>query len=63
MIKIKTWLDSGANCESRYEATFEIDEAEWLAMSEFEQEELAKEYAWNRMDWGYEVIEETAKHD
>jgi hypothetical protein len=63
MITVKTWLDSGANCESRYEVVFEVDKHEWLDMNEQEQEEYAKDYAWNRMDWGHEVVEETFKHD
>jgi hypothetical protein len=57
MITVKTWLDSGANCQSRYQVTFEVDESEWLDMNELEQEEYAKDYAWNRMDWGYEVVD------
>ena len=56
-ITIKTWLDSGANIHSSYKTEFEIDEDDWNSMSEEEKEECAKEYAWNRMDWGWEVKE------
>lgn len=56
MLKIKAWLDSGANVYSCREVVFEVDEHEWLAMDEQEQELYAKDYAWNRMDWGYEVV-------
>ena len=55
MIKIKAWLDSGANIHSCRETEFEIDEAEWSAMSEDEKDEYAKEVAWDRMDWGWVV--------
>jgi hypothetical protein len=58
MITIKTWLDSGANIHSRRETEFEIDEAEWSAMSEEERDEYAKEVAWDRMDWGWVIKEE-----
>ncbi len=59
MITIKAWLDSGANIHSCRWTEFEIDEAEWSAMSEEERDEHAKEYAWDRMDWGW-VIKEQA---
>lgn len=55
MITIKTWLDSGANHQSSYEAEFEIEEAEWNAMSEEEKDEYAKDYAWDQMDWGWKI--------
>lgn len=55
MITIKAWLDSGANHQSTYWVEFEIDEAEWSAMSEDERDEYAKDHAWDRMDWGWVV--------
>jgi hypothetical protein len=55
MIKIKAWLDSGANVHSCRWTDFEIEEAEWSAMSEDERDEYAKEVAWDRMDWGWIV--------
>lgn len=51
---IRAWLDSGANIQSRYSVTFEVDAKEWDAMSEEEKDEFAKEHAWQRMDWGWE---------
>ena len=54
-ITIKAWLDSGANHQSAYEVEFEIDELEWNAMSEDERDEYAKDYAWERMDWGWAI--------
>ena len=56
-ITIKTWLDSGANAQSTYWSEFEIEEAEWSAMSEEEREQYAKDYAWDRMDWGWVIKE------
>jgi hypothetical protein len=58
-ITIEAWLDSGANEESTYWVEFEVDEAEWSAMSEEERDEYAKEYAWGRMDWGWTVKEKS----
>jgi hypothetical protein len=58
MIKIKAWLDSGANVHSCRWTDFEIEEAEWIAMSEDERDEYAKEVAWDRMDWGWVVEDE-----
>jgi hypothetical protein len=57
MKTIKCWLDSGANIHSRYETEFEIEDDEWEAMPEEDKEELVKEYAWERMDWGWEEAE------
>jgi hypothetical protein len=54
-ITIKVWLDSGANIHSCYKTEFEIDKAEWDAMSEEEKEECAKEYAFDHMDWGWKI--------
>lgn len=55
----EAWLDSGANHESSYETEFEIEEVEWSAMSEKERDEYAKDYAWERMDWGGVIKENT----
>jgi hypothetical protein len=60
-LKIKAWLDSGANHDSSFEAEFEIDEGEWNLMSEEDKDAYAKEYAWDRMDWGWVVKEEDAQ--
>lgn len=57
MITIKFWLDSGANIHSKYEDEFEIDAEEWAGMTEEEKDEYAKQYAWDRMDWGWEEAE------
>ena len=59
IITIKTWLDSGANHDSSYETEFEIEEAEWKTMTEKERDEYAKDCAWERMDWGWVIKENT----
>ena len=59
IITIRTWLDSGANIHSCYKTEFEIDEAEWDAMCEEEKEDYAREYAWDRMGWGWAIKENT----
>lgn len=60
-MKFKVWLDSGANIHSRYEQEIEIDdmsEEEFNSMSDEEKDEMFKEYAWSRMDWGWVQVEE-----
>lgn len=59
--KFKVWLDSGANHVSRreQEITLEdigISDEEWDAMAEEKQEDVMKEIAWDRMDWGYAEV-------
>ena len=59
--KFKVWLDSGANHASCREQTvtleeLNISEAEWESMTEEDQEEIMKQIAWDRMDWGYAEV-------
>jgi hypothetical protein len=54
-IKVKAWLDSGANHASTYWTEFEVNKDDWERMTEKEKEEYAKDYAWDRMDWGFFV--------
>lgn len=59
--RFKVYLDSGANIHSRYEAEVDLDEFgiesdEWDEMSEKERDEVMKEVAWERMEWGYNEI-------
>ena len=58
-ITIKVWLDSGANAYSCYKSEFEIEKAEWDALSEEDKEAYAKDYAWDRVDWGFKEEEKT----
>ncbi len=56
-IKIKAWLDSGADADSKYQTEFEVDAEEWAAMTEEEKDEYAKDHAWEKMEWGWEKVE------
>lgn len=61
--KIKWYCDSGANAFSRNEGevTFselDIPEDEWGEMTEKEQEAIMREYAWQSLDWGWEVVDD-----
>jgi len=56
--KIKFYLDSGANIHSEYSVklTFKeigVTEEEWDSMNEIEKEEIARDIAWQRAEWGW----------
>ena len=56
--KIKYWCDSGANAFSCREGTVTMEElglteAEWDAMNEYQRDEVMREIACERLDWGY----------
>jgi hypothetical protein len=58
--KIRYWCDSGANAFSnkKGEITLEemgITEAEWEAMTENERDDLMRDVACDRLDWGYSL--------
>ncbi|EAC0960197.1 hypothetical protein YP94_004757 [Salmonella enterica subsp. enterica] len=61
--KFKVWLDSGANIHSCYKQGIDIEEDlgisddEWDSYSEGDKDEIMKDVAWERMDWGFEEIE------
>ncbi|HCL5268784.1 TPA: hypothetical protein N2G33_000879 [Salmonella enterica] len=60
--KFKVYLDSGANIHSKYEQIVELDDIgltdeEWNEMTEKQRDEVMKEVAWERMEWGYDEIE------
>jgi hypothetical protein len=62
-MKLKVWLDSGANIHSCRTEIVEftdlgVTEAEWDALTEAEQEGLAKEIAFDRADWGFAKVED-----
>lgn len=53
------WCDSGANIHSNYKQflTWEelgITEDDWDNLSEKEQEEMAKDIAFDKLDWGFD---------
>ncbi|EKA0999359.1 hypothetical protein OJ500_002136 [Cronobacter sakazakii] len=60
--KFKVWLDSGANIHSKYEQVVDLDDdlgisdEEWEKMDDEGKNEVMKEIAWERMDWGFEEI-------
>ena len=61
-MKVKYWLDSGANIHSRREGEISLDDLqltidEWNEMDEDEKTEMMKDYAWENMDWGFELVE------
>jgi hypothetical protein len=56
-LTFQVWLDSGANIYSRREDTVEVDEDEWLAMTEDEQEIYMRDCAFERSDWGYSQVD------
>lgn len=56
--KIKYWCDSGANIHSRRDGTTTLDdlgltEDEWNEMSDDERDEMMRDIACERLDWGY----------
>lgn len=60
-MKLKVWLDSGANINSTYEVETTTEELgftdeEWNALSHDEKEAEAKEVAFERSEWGWREI-------
>ena len=61
-VKIKYWCDSGANIHSCRTGTTTFEELgvtkdEWDEMSSDEKEEIMRDIAFDRLDWGYELEE------
>ncbi|MDI9276213.1 hypothetical protein QMZ65_03205 [Pantoea sp. EABMAA-21] len=59
--KFRVYLDSGANIHSKYEQEVDLDDLgitdeEWDEMDGDERNEVMKEIAWERVDWGFEEI-------
>lgn len=59
--KFKVWLDSGANCQSSYEQEISlsdigVEDEEWDAMTSEEQDEVMRDVAFDRSEWGYSEI-------
>lgn len=56
--KIKYWCDSGANIHSCRKGTTTLDELglteeEWHAMSDEDRDDVMRDVACDRLDWGY----------
>ena len=62
-MKVKFYCNSGANIHSTRTAVLDIEkefgftDEEWKEMSEDEKWEIAKDWAWDRLEIGYEEIE------
>ena len=61
-MKLKIWCDSGANIHSKRELIIDLSyigftEEEWKRMHKDEKEQIAKEVAFEQLDWGYEEVE------
>lgn len=59
--KFEFWCDSGANIHSCLRGNFTIDELgiseqEWDMMEEDERDNIVKDIALARLDWGYREI-------
>ena len=60
-MKVKVWLDSGANIHSCYQQIVDTEELgysdeEWEDLPEEEKEDVMKELAFGRSDWGWSVL-------
>lgn len=54
--KITFFMGSGANIHSMYKNTCTLEdltEEEWDSMTDEEKDEIAREIAWERVDWGW----------
>lgn len=61
--KFKVWLDSGANIHSCRQQVITLPEIgltpeEWDAFTDEEKDEVMKEVAWDRSDWGFVEVTE-----
>ena len=55
---IHYWCDSGANIHSMRKGKTTLDElgmteAEWLALTDDERDDMMRDIACDRLDWGY----------
>lgn len=59
--KFKVWLDSGANHDSCKTDIVSLDDLgikdeEWCSLTTEEQDNIMREVAFDRSDWGYREI-------
>ena len=61
-MKIKYWCDSGANIHSCLKGQVDLYEEEGISDEEWEEmpyeakEEIMKDYAFAKLDWGWEIV-------
>ena len=66
-MKIRVYLDSGANIHSCYERIIDlendlgINESEWAELSEYDKDYMMKEFAFESSEWGYYEIKEESE--
>jgi hypothetical protein len=62
--KFKVWLDSGANIHSCREITIDLEDCfamtydEFMELDEDSRDDLMRDVAFERADWGYCLAEE-----
>jgi len=65
-MKIKVWCDSGANihsCKTKIvdiQVEFGFSDEYWRNMPEDEKEEICRDIAFERLDWGWQEIEDAS---
>jgi len=60
-MKLKIWLDSGANIYSKREVIVSLEdigllEDEWKNLSHLRKEQIVREIAFENSDWGWEEV-------
>lgn len=58
-MKVKFWCDSGANIHSCRKETVDLEkwgisDDDWLAMTDKDKDELAREWAYERLEYGWD---------
>lgn len=61
MKKFEVWMDSGANIHSKRKTIVSLDylrisDDEWEEMTEEQRDDVMREIAFERSDWGYKEI-------
>ena len=62
MKKFEVWMDSGANIHSKYKTTVSLNDLgvsdeEWQEMTDEQRDDVMRDVAFERSDWGYREIE------
>lgn len=61
--RFEVWCDSGANIHSKYKTTVSLNDLgvsdeEWSEMTDEQRDEVMRDVAFERSDWGYKEIEQ-----